>query len=118
MTFVLQVIGWILFLYGFFSLSQDVVNEFTYKKISHNMKIIILAKDLEDNMENFTKELSNLKRSNNYKEIVVVDLDDKDDVNNINNNFQKQEIELKLLNKANGKKYITDYFENENISFL
>jgi hypothetical protein len=119
MIFVLQVIGWVIFLYGFFSLSQDILNEITYKKISHDMKIIVLAKSLEDNLENFSMELSNLKRCNSYKQILLIDLNEEDDkFDRIIKKLENDEVNVELFNKEQGKKIIDEYFQNENVSFL
>jgi len=118
MSFILQVIGWILFIYGFFSLSQDIINEITYKQISHDMKIVVFTKDLEKNIEKFSRELLTLKRSNNYKEIVVIDLQCNDDINKIIYKLENDEVNVKLLDKASGKELVNAYFQNENISFF
>ena len=53
--FVLQVFFWVLFIYGFLSLVQDIFNEFTYKKINHDMKIVIFASKLEEKLENYNE---------------------------------------------------------------
>ena len=45
--FILQVICTVIFIYGILSLIQDILNEITYKKVSHNMKIVIFVKELE-----------------------------------------------------------------------
>jgi dephospho-CoA kinase len=118
MNFVLQVIGWIIFIYGFLSLAQDIINEVTYKKISHNMKIIVLINSLENNLENFVTELSNLKKNNNYKKIVAIDLDENDNLSRITKKLEDDDVNIELLDKHNGRKIIDNYFQNENISFL
>ncbi len=110
LIFIFQVFGWILFIYGFLSLSQDILNEITYKKINHNMKIIILANDLENNLENFIIELSNLKRKNEYKNIVLIDLKQDDNMSNVIKKFESEEVNLKILNKAEGKEYVSNCF--------
>lgn len=118
MEFILQVIGWIVFIYGFLSLAQDIINEFTYKKIKHNMKIIVLVKSLENDLEYFCTELSNLKKCNSYKQVVVVDLDENDNLEKIIKKFDENEVNVKILNKEQGQKILGNYFQNENISFL
>ncbi|MCI8309775.1 MAG: hypothetical protein HFJ45_06295 [Clostridia bacterium] len=118
MYFILQVIGWIIFIYGFLSLSRDIINEITYKKISHNMKVIVLVKSLEENLENFSSELANLKRCNAYKQILVIDLNENDNFDIITQKFEQDEVNVKLLNREQGKKIVHNYFQNENVSFL
>ncbi len=111
LTFILQVIGWIIFIYGFLSLSQDILSELTYNKINHNMKIIVLAKNLENDLENFTRELANLKRRNGYKNIVLIDLEEKDNIKNIIKKFENEEVNLKVLNKPDGEEYVAKCFD-------
>lgn len=118
MNFIFEVIAWVLFIYGFLSLSQDIINEITYKKINHNMKIIVLAKELENNLDSFSSELANLKRRNSYKNILVVDLEENDNIGKILKKFDSEEVNVKVVNKDEGKEYIDNYFENGKISFF
>jgi len=103
---VLQIIFWVLFIYGFLSLIQDVANEITYKKIEHNMKIVLFANDLEKNIESFIKELYNLKNDCNYKQIVVIDLNNEDNFEKIEKRFYNEEIYVKLLRKEEVGEYL------------
>ena len=116
--FVLQVIGCVICVYGILSLIQDISNEITYKKISHNMKIIIFAKDLEKNIEQFIIELYNIKKVNSYKQIIVVDLEKDDDIEKIKTRFFNNEINVDVLSSDEGKEYVENYFRNKNVSFL
>ena len=116
--FVLQVIFGVLLVYGILSLIQDISNEITYKKISHNMKTIIFAKDLEKNIDQFIIELYNIKKINCYKQIIVIDLEEEDNINMIKNRLLNSEINVDILNYKDGEKYINNLFENENVSFL
>lgn len=110
MSFVLQVIGWILFLYGFFSLIQDIEQEIAVKKLNHNLKIVVLAKNLENNLEDFSKELIDIRRKNGYKNITLIDMES-NDVHKIENKLEEDEINMKVLNKEDGEKYIDRLFE-------
>ena len=111
MSFVLQVIGWIVFIYGFFSLVQDIMLEATCKKINHNMKIIVLATDLENNLENFSRELSDIKRKNGYKNITLIDMEKSDNIHNIIDKLEEDEINLRVLNREEGEEYIYNFFK-------
>lgn len=111
MSFVLQVIGWVIFIYGFLSLAQDIIEEISFSKINHNMKIIVLAKNLESDLENFTKELLNLRRKNGYKNITLIDMEESDNIHNIINELEQNEINMKVLNKLDGEMYLRDFFE-------
>lgn len=116
--FVLQVIFWVIFVYGILSLIQDIANEITYKKVSHNMKIVVFAKELEKNIEQFIIELYNIKKINSYKQIIVIDLEKTDDINKIKDRILNSEINIDILSCEDGEKYITNLLQNENISFL
>ena len=74
------------------------------------MKIIVLANDLENNLENFARDLNNLKRKNDYKNIVLIDLEEKDNVSDIIKKFESEEVNLKILSKLDGEEYIAKCF--------
>ena len=116
--FVLQVMACVIFVYGLLSLVQDISNEITYKKISHDMKIVVLAKDLEKNIDQFMIEFYHMKKVNSYKQIIVVDLEKEDDINKIKTRFYNNEVNVDVLDYKNGKEYIQNLFQNKNISFL
>lgn len=116
--FVLQVVGVVIFIYGLLSLIQDILNEITYKKIFHKMKIVVFAKELENNLEQFMIELYNMKKVNMYKQIVVVDLEENDDIKKIKTRFLNNEINVDVINRENGEKYVKDLLQDKNISFL
>ena len=116
--FVLQLFFWVLFIYGILSLIQDVLNEFTYKKLNHNMKIIILAKNLEENLNQFVVEFANIKRLNNYKKVTIIDLEENDDLDLISRMLESNEINFEVISKKEGKEKIDNYFEKDDISFF
>lgn len=111
LSFLFQVIGWILIIYGFFSLVQDIIFEFSSKKINHNMKIVVLAKNLEDDLENFSRELGDIKRRNGYKNITLIDMEENDDIHNVINTLEENEINMKVLTKKEGEEYIGEFFK-------
>ena len=104
--FVLQVLGVVVFIYGLLSLIQDILNEFTYKKVFHKMKIVVFAKDLESNIEQFIIEFWNMKKVNPFKQIVVVDLNENDDIDNIRTRLYNNEVNIEILSKKEGKEYV------------
>ncbi len=116
--FILQVICVVIFVYGILSLAQDIVNEVTYKKVSHNMKIIVFVKELEENIEQFIVELYNIKKSNSYKQIVVIDLNRNDNIDKIKTRLLNSEVNVDVLSFEEGKEYMLNLLQNENISFL
>ena len=116
--FVLQVISVVIFIYGILSLIQDILNEITYKKVSHNMKIVIFVKELEKNIEQFIIELNNIKKNNSYKQVIVIDLNEKDEISKIKSRFLDNEINVDILSLEDGRRYASNLLQNENISFL
>lgn len=110
LMFVLEVIFWVVFIYGFFSLSQDILNEFTYKKINHDMKIFILTKNLQKNLDEFINEFDLLKKYTVNKNVSVVNLTDDDNFYYISRELEKNDINWNFLDYENGKKLICSYF--------
>ena len=110
--FVLEVIFWVIFIYGFFSLTQDILNEFTYHKINHNMQIVVFVKDLEKNLDSFINEFDVLKRYTINKNVTLINLTEEDDFNYINRELEKENINWKFLDSVEGKTLIDNYMKN------
>ena len=110
--FILQVIGYVIFVYGLLSLIQDIIEEFTYKRVSHHMKIIVFVEALEKNLEQFMIELTHMKKINPYKQLIVVDLDENDNIKKLQEKFWENEVNVEILNKSDGKELLTDIMEN------
>lgn len=104
--FLLQVIGCVIFVYGLLSLAQDIWNEVIHKKVFHDMKIVVFAKNLEKNIEQYIIEFYNMKKVNAYKQIVVVDLEEDDDVEKIETRLVNNEVNVEVLSRKDGKELI------------
>jgi len=104
--FVLQVIGYVIFVYGLLSLVQDIGEEITYQKIYHHMKIVIFAKEVEEHIEQFVLELYNMKRRNPLQTMIVVDLEKEDNLTEIQKRLQNNKLNVEVLDQKEGKKYI------------
>lgn len=48
LEFIVQTIIWILCVYGMLSIIKDCVEEYSYKKIKDNVKLILAVKDAEN----------------------------------------------------------------------
>ena len=59
-----EIFGWIIFCYGLLSFTRDIIDEYTYKKINNSMKIYITLENIDENIEYFIREISNIKRKN------------------------------------------------------
>lgn len=48
LSFIVEVVIWVLCIYGFLSIIKDILEEISYKKIKHNVKLILTVKNVED----------------------------------------------------------------------
>ena len=74
---IIQIVFWIIFMYGFFSLIQDIVTEFTYKKYNKHIKVFVCIDDFENQIENFERELYRVKWQFKNIGINIVNMDSK-----------------------------------------
>lgn len=111
--FLLQVICCVIFIYGLLSMMQDIVNEVTYKRVFHHMKVVVFAKDLEKYLEQFVIELGNMKKASPYKQLIVVDLNEEDNIEMIKNRLYSDEIYVEVFNYQEGKQYLESWETSE-----
>ena len=109
---VLEVIFWVVFIYGFLSLAQDIINEITYAKINHDMKIIVFARNIEEKIDDYINEFCFLKKGTNNKSVTVIDFTESEDIDVINKKLKNEEINWKFLNLKQGKEFIENHFIN------
>lgn len=95
---------WCFAVYGILVMIQEFSRSSTYKKIEQNVKLIMTVKDVEDGIENYVRELSFGR--NFYNNLVVIDLDSKDDTLCILKELEKENMNLKILNSAEGREYL------------
>lgn len=112
LIFICNVIFWVIFVYGFLSLAQDILNEFTYHKINHDMKIFIITKNLGNKLEEFINEFNFLKRNTVNRNVTLIDLTESDNLDYIDEKLKRDEINWKLLDADKGKNLIINQFEN------
>lgn len=106
LNFVVQLIIWILCIYGFFSVIQDCVNFNTYRKLEENIKFVMTVKNVENGIEEYIRELTYGR--NFYNNLVVIDMDSTDDTLEILHKLEREKFNMKVLEKEEGKKYIQD----------
>ena len=104
LRFILEIVLWSLCIYGILSLIKDIFEANTYNKISHNIKLILAVKDVEEGIENYIRELNFGK--NFYNNLAVIDLGSKDKTKEILEELQRDCINIKVLEKDEGKEYI------------
>ena len=77
-------------------ITEDIHKNRTYKKIEKNVKLIMTVKDVENGIENYVRELSCGR--NFFNNLVVIDLDSKDETVNILNKLEKDYECIKVTN--------------------
>lgn len=95
---------WCFAIYGILVMMQDLARNSTYRKIEENVKLIMTVKDVEDGIENYVRELSFGR--NFYNNLVIIDLDSKDETLCILKELEKENINMKILDSREGKEYL------------
>lgn len=95
---------WCFAIYGILIMIQEVCRKSTYKRVEENIKLIMTVKDVEDGIENYIRKLN--LGNNFYNNLVVIDLGSKDDTLCILKELEKENINLKILDINEGKKYL------------
>lgn len=106
LKFFIEVIFWSFCIYGLMSLIKDIIEEYTYKKIQKNIKMILTVKDVESGIENYIRELKFGK--NFFNNLVVIDLDSKDKTVDVLNELEKDCINMKTLSRKEGIDYLKE----------
>lgn len=101
---IIYGIIWCFAIYGILVMIQDITRNFTYQKVEENVKLIMTVKNVEEGIENYIRELKFSK--NFYNNLVVIDLDSTDDTLDILRELEKENINMKILNKMEGKEYL------------
>lgn len=100
---------WCFAIYGILVMIQEISRKSTYKKIEENVKLIMTVKDAEDGIENYVRELSMGK--NFYNNLVIIDLNSKDETLSILKELEKENMNLKILTESEGKTYLENQIE-------
>lgn len=95
---------WCFAVYGILVMLQEITRKSTYRKIEENVKLIMTVKDVEDGIENYIRELN--MGNNFYNNLVVIDLNSQDDTLCILRELEKENINLRILNREEGKEYL------------
>ena len=95
---------WCFAVYGILVMIQEIIRNNTYHKIKENIKLIMTVRNVEEGIENYVRELSFGR--NFYNNLVIIDLDSEDDTVCVLKELEKENINMKILNKEEGKKYL------------
>ena len=104
LDFLISCFFWIFFIFGIYSYFVDILKINTYKKIKEKLKIILIGKDVGEGIESYIREISYGK--NFYNNLVFIDNNSKDDTLDVLSGLQKEEFNIKVLNKEEGKEYL------------
>ena len=102
-AFIYGVI-WCFAIYGILVMMQEITRNITYKKIEENVKLIMTVKNVENGIENYVRELSCGR--NFYNNLVIIDLESEDETLCILRELEKENMNLKVLNKFDGEMYL------------
>lgn len=97
---------WCFTVYGILVMIQEIIRKSTYGKIEENVKLIMTVKDVENGIENYIRKLN--LGNNFYNNLVVIDLGSKDETLCILKELEKENLNLKILDKEEGKEYLSN----------
>ena len=101
MEFVVSIIVWTLALYGLFEIIKNIVYICTYTKLNTDgIYFLVVVKNQEENIEGFLRNLlfRIIYGKEEVKNILVVDLNSKDNTKKIVENLEKEYEQINLLN--------------------
>lgn len=103
---IIEIVIWILCIYGAFSIIQDYIKFSTYKKIEENIKLIITVKNCENGIEEYIRELTYGR--NFYNSLTVIDLDSEDETKKILHKLEEEKYNMNVLDKNEGRIYLNN----------
>ena len=103
---IIYGIIWCFAVYGILVMIQEITKNTTYKKVEENVKLIMTVRNVENGIENYIREISFGR--NFYNNLVIIDLDSEDETLRILKELEKENINMKILNKDEGKKYLSN----------
>ena len=108
--FILNTILWTLALYGLFEIIKTIINIYTYTNLkSDGIYVIIAVKNQENKIEGFLRSFLFrviYGKEEFIKNIIVTDLDSKDETINILNRLEKDYECIKVTNWRECKEVI------------
>ncbi len=110
LNFIIQLIIWILCIYGLFSIFQDSINFHTYKKLEENIKFVMTVKNVENGIEQYIRELT--YGHNFYNNLIVIDMDSTDDTLKILHNLECEKFNMKVFDREEGSEYLKTFLKN------
>jgi len=116
LEFILSTIFWTLAFYGLFELVKNIIYICTYTKLkSDGIYVIIAVKNQEDKIEGFLRSILFkilYGREEELKNVIVADLESKDDTKTIAKRLSKDYECLKVLSWKETKELMDNVDEN------
>lgn len=109
MELIISIIIWTLALYGLFEIIKNIVYICTYTKLNTNgIYLLVVVKNQEENIEFFLRNLlfRIIYGKEEVNNILVVDLNSKDNTKKIVENLEKEYEQINLLNIKDCKELI------------
>ncbi len=116
LNFILSTIFWTLAFYGLFELVKNIIYIYTYTKLkSDGIYVIIAVKNQEDKIEGFLRSILFkilYGREEELKNVIVADLESKDDTKAIVKKLSKDYECLKVLSWKETRELMDNVDEN------
>lgn len=116
LEFILSTTFWTLAFYGLFELAKNIIYICTYTKLkSDGIYVIIAVKNQEEKIEGFLRSILFkilYGREEELKNVIVADLESKDDTKQIVKKLSKDYECLKVLNWKETKELMDNIDEN------
>lgn len=115
MEIVISIIIWTLALYGLFEIIKNIVYICTYTKLNtKGIYLLVAVKNQEENIECFLRNVvfRIIYGKEEVENIIVVDLNSKDNTKKIVENLEKEYEQIKLLNWKECRKLLENIKEN------
>ncbi len=116
LNFILSTIFWTLAFYGLFELVKNIIYICTYTKLkSDGIYVIIAVKNQEDKIEGFLRSILFkilYGREEELKNVIVADLESKDDTKTIAKKLSKDYECLKVLSWKETRELMDNVDEN------
>ena len=116
MNFVLHIFFWTLAIYGLIEIVKNIIYIKTYTRFrSNGIYLIIAVKNQEDRIEGFLRSILFkilYGREEDFKNIIVADLESTDNTKEISKRLSKDYDCLKVLNWKECKEIIDNVNEN------
>lgn len=115
MEIAFSIIFWTLALYGLFEIIKSIIYICTYTKLnSKGIYLLVAVKDQESNIECFLRTLlfKIIYEKEEIDNVIVVDLNSKDNTKKIVENLEKEYDNLSLINLKECKELLENIKQN------